>query len=159
MATRRFTARTVIARSPADGFAWVADHRNVPAVLEGIDRWEPLGDRTRGIGARFDVSMRALGLPLDNVLVLDRWDEPRAIGWRSESGLIPQSGGWRLDARPEGTEGTLTICYEPPGGALGGLVAGRVDGLVRGRLARAPERMRAAPERARLSPPPPPGPS
>jgi uncharacterized membrane protein len=143
MAARRFTARAVIARPLADVFAWVSDHRNVPTVLDGIDRWEPLGTRTRGIGARFDVSMRVLGFPLENVLVIDRWDEPRAIGWRSESGLIAQSGGWRFEPRPEGTEVRLTIGYEPPGGALGGLVAGRVDGLVRGRLEQALVRMRA----------------
>jgi uncharacterized membrane protein len=144
MAQRRFSARIVIARSAPDVFAWVADYRHLPAVLEGVDRWEPLGDRTRGAGARFDASMRALGLPLENVLVIDRWEEPSAIGWRSESGLVPQRGGWRFAARPEGTEVTLTIGYEPPGGALGGLLAGRVEGLVRGRLRRALERMRDA---------------
>ncbi len=147
MAHRRFTARTVIAREPADVFAWVADHRNVPTVLDGIDRWEPLGGATRGVGARFDVSMRALGVPLENVLVLDRWHEPSAIGWRSESGLIPQAGGWRFEGRPGGTEVTLTIGYDPPGGALGGLLAARVDGLVRGRLEHALERMKAVLER------------
>ena len=147
MAARRFTARTVIDRTPRDVFAWVADHRNVPRVLEGVDRWDPLGDRVAGVGARFDVSMRALGLPLENVLVLDRWDEPRAIGWRSESGLVPQAGGWRFEARDGGTEVTLSIGYEPPGGALGGLLAGSVDGLVRGRLEQALARMKAVLER------------
>src|SRR5205807_5069393 len=116
----------------------------VPAVLEGVERWRPLGAATHGVGTRFDVSMRALGLPLENVLVLDRWDEPRAIGWRSESGPIAQSGGWRFEPRPGGTEVTLTIAYEPPGGAVGGLLAGRVDGLVRGRLEAALRRMKAA---------------
>lgn len=147
MAPRRFTARTVIDRSPADVFAWVADPRHVPLVLEGIDRWEPLSDRTAGLGARFDVSMRALGLPLENVLVLDRWDEPSAIGWRSESGLVAQSGGWRFQPHGVGTEVALTIGYEPPGGALGGLLAARVDGVVRQRLERALERMRDLLER------------
>lgn len=142
MALRSFTARILIDRPPADVFAWVADPRHVPKVLEGVDRWEPLGERASGVGARFDVNMRALGFPLENVLVLDRWDEPRAIGWRSESGLIPQSGGWRFEPRGTGTEVALTIGYEPPGGALGGLVAGRVDGLVRERLRRALERMK-----------------
>jgi carbon monoxide dehydrogenase subunit G len=142
MAARRFTARTVIARPPADVFAWVADPRHVALVLEGVDRWEPLGERTTGVGARFDVSMRALGLPMENVLVLDRWDEPRAIGWRSESGLVAQTGGWRFEPRGTGTEVALTIGYEPPGGALGGLVAARVDGIVRQRLVRALERMK-----------------
>jgi uncharacterized membrane protein len=147
MASRRFSARTVIDRPPGDVFAWVADYRNAGSVLEGVDRWEPMGEATTGVGARFDVSMRALGLPLENVLVLDRWEEPRAIGWRSESGPIAQRGGWRFEPRPGGTEVTLTIAYDPPGGAIGGLLAGRVDGLVRGRLERALERMRAALER------------
>jgi ribosome-associated toxin RatA of RatAB toxin-antitoxin module len=147
MALRRFSARTVIARDPGDVFAWVADYRNAARALEGVERWEPLGGATRGVGARFDVSMRALGLPLENVLVLDRWEEPRAIGWRSESGLVGQTGGWRFEPRPEGTEVTLSIAYEPPGGVVGGLLAGRVDGLVRGRLEQALARMRAVLER------------
>ena len=147
MAVRRFSARIVIARPPADVFAWVADPGNVALVLEGVDRWEPLDDSATGVGARFDVSMRALGFPLENVLVLDRWDEPRAIGWRSEAGLVAQSGGWRFEPLGDGTEVTLTIGYEPPGGALGGLLAGRVDGLVRDRLRRALERMRDRLER------------
>src|SRR5437660_6190326 len=143
MTPRRFSARTVIARPPAGVFAWVADPGHVSDVLEGVDRWEPLDDRATGVGARFDVSMRALGLPLENVLVLDRWDEPRAIGWRSESGPIAQSGGWRFEPRPGGTEVTLTIAYEPPGGAVGGLLAGRAGGLVRARPEAALGRMKA----------------
>ena len=142
MTRRRYQVRTVIARPPAEVFAWVAAPEHVPQVLEGVDRWEPLGEPARGVGARFDVSMRALGLPLENVLVLDRWEEPRAIRWRSESGLVAQSGGWRFEPRGAGTEVTLTIGYEPPGGALGGLLADRVDGLVRERLERALARMK-----------------
>lgn len=144
MAPRRFSARTDIARDPGDVFAWVADYRNAAAVLDGIERWEPLGEATAGVGARFDVSMRALGLPLENVLVLDRWDEPREIGWRSESGLVGQRGGWRFESRPGGTEVTLSIAYDPPGGAVGALLAARVDGLVRGRLEGALLRMKDA---------------
>jgi uncharacterized membrane protein len=142
MPERRFSARVEIARQPADVFAWVADHRNVPRVLEGVSRWEPLSGRDRGLGARFDVAMRALGIPLENVLVLDRWDEPRAIGWRSESGPVPQEGGWRFLPTAGGTEVVLTIGYRPPAGAVGGLLAARVDGLVRARLQRALERMK-----------------
>jgi uncharacterized membrane protein len=148
MAVRRFSAHVVIARPAAEVFAWVADPRHVALVLDGVDRWEPLDDRATGVGARFDVSMRALGFPLENVLVLDRWDEPRAIGWRSESGLVAQSGGWRFEPRGDGTEVTLTIGYDPPGGPLGGLLAARVDGVVRDRLQRALERMRDRMERA-----------
>ncbi len=142
MAERRFTAKGVIGCTPAAAFRWVADYRNVPKALEGIGRWKPLGRRTRGAGARFDVEMKALGLPLHNVLVLDSWREPDEITWVSESGLISQRGGWTFKPLGDGTEVTLTIAYRPPAGVVGGLVAGRVDGLVRKRLERALERMR-----------------
>jgi uncharacterized membrane protein len=137
MADRTFSASVRIAREPEAVFDWVADYRHVARVLEGVERWDPLQHETRGRGARFSVSMSALGFPLENVLVLDVWDEPRAIGWRSESGLLEQSGRWEFRPRQEGTDVTLTISYVPPLGLVGQLVAGEVDSLVRGRLDRA----------------------
>jgi uncharacterized membrane protein len=142
MALRRFAARIRIARRPEEVFAWVADHRNVPRALDGLESWAPLGPRTTGRGARFAVSVHALGLSLDNVLVLDTWAAPRAIGWRSESGTVFHAGCWRFEPRPGATEVELSIGYEPPGGIVGRLVAGRVDGVVRHRMERALARMR-----------------
>jgi ribosome-associated toxin RatA of RatAB toxin-antitoxin module len=137
MANHRFSASVRIAAEPQTVFDWVADYRHVAQVLEGVNRWEPLQHQTRGRGARFSVSMSALGFPLDNVLFLDVWEEPRAIGWRSESGLIEQTGRWDFVPRQEGTEVSLTISYVPPLGLVGQLVAGEVDALVRARLERA----------------------
>ncbi|HZV52553.1 MAG TPA: SRPBCC family protein [Candidatus Dormibacteraeota bacterium] len=142
MVERRFSARVEIARGPGEVFDWVADYRNASLALEGVSRWRPLTGRTRGPGARFEVSMEVLGVPLENVLVLDLWDRPRAIGWRSESGLVPQTGRWRFEPCDEGTAVSLTIAYRPPGGALGSLVLARADDLVRGRLRHALERMK-----------------
>lgn len=142
MPERSFAANALIRREPEAVFDWVADYRNVPRVLDGIARWEPIGSQTRAVGARFDVEMHVLGFPLANELVLETWDRPRAIEWRSASGLVPQRGGWRFEARPQGTLVTLTIAYTPPGGLAGSLVAGRVDGLVRSRLDQALARMK-----------------
>jgi uncharacterized membrane protein len=147
MAPHRFSARTAIDRPPAAVFAWVADPGHVPLVLDGVERWQPLGDRADGVGARFDVRVRALGVAVETVIVLNRWEAPRAIGWRSESAPVPHSGGWRFEPRGAGTEIALTIDYEAPGGLLGGLVADRVDGILRERLDRALERMRDLIER------------
>jgi uncharacterized membrane protein len=144
MAARRLTARTEIARPPAEVFAWVADHRNITRALDGVERWEPMGRCARGVGARFAVRVGAAGLALDAVLVLDRWDEPDAIGWHSLSGPVRQSGAWRFVARRPGTHVELDIAYEPPAGIIGDLVASRVEGVVRDRLEVALERMRDA---------------
>src|SRR5438128_2376129 len=142
MAEHRFSAGIAIARPPQAVFDWVADYRHVAEVLEGVDRWEPLQQQTRGLGARFDVSISVLGFPLENVLVLDRWEEPRCIGWRSEGGLIRQTGRWDFRPCTEGTMVSLSIGYLPPLGLVGQLVAGEVDSLVRGRLRQALEGMK-----------------
>ncbi len=143
MSEHVFAARAHIDRPPEAVFDWVADYRNVPTVLEGIGRWHPLGKQTRGAGARFDVEMDALGLPLQNVLALESWEEPRQIRWRSESGLIPQRGGWLFRRRGAGTDVVLEIAYSPPGGVVGGLLANTVNSTVRRRLERALEKMKA----------------
>jgi uncharacterized membrane protein len=142
MAEHRFSADIVIRRPPEVVFDWVADYRHVAKVLEGINHWEPLQQETRGPGTRFEVSMTALGFPLENVLVLDRWEEPRSIGWRSESGLLQQTGRWEFRPRDDGTAVSLSIGYVPPLGMVGELVAGEVDALVRGRLRQALEAMK-----------------
>jgi uncharacterized membrane protein len=142
MAERVFSARVHMDRPPETVFRWVSDYRNVPRVLEGVTRWRPVDQQTTGEGARFDVKMEALGLPLENVLVLNTWQEPRAIAWRSESGIIPQRGGWLFRRRGDGTDVVLEIAYTPPGGAVGGILASTVDSTVRRRLERALEGMK-----------------
>jgi len=148
MSWREFEITRRIATTPQRAFDFVADYRNVPRVLEGVSRWEPLSDRATGKGARFEVEMKTFGIPLANVLVLDEWEPDRRIAWRSESGLIEQRGGWTFAARrPEATDVTLAISYRPPGAAVGNLLAGRVDSVVRARLARALDSMTSLLER------------
>jgi uncharacterized membrane protein len=144
MAERRFSAEVSIRRPPQAVFDWVADYRHVAQVLEGVDRWEPLQPQTRGAGVRFAVSMTALGIPLENVLVLDSWEEPHSIGWRSESGVLQQTGRWEFRPHDGGTAVSLSIGYLPPLGMVGRLVAGEVDAVVRGRLQHALGAMKTA---------------
>src|SRR5882672_8677044 len=128
--------------TPERAFDYFADHTHVAEVLEGISRWEPIGARTEGIGARYRVEMRALGLPLQNVLRLNRWRRPQEIGWISESGLITQEGGFTFHEVPQGVRIELRIAYEPPASVLGAAVARRLDFLVRRRLEQALDRIR-----------------
>lgn len=139
---RRFEARTFIRRPAEDVFDFIADYRNVPRVLEGVSRWDPIGRKSRGVGARYRVEMRTLGIPLGAVLRLDGWRRPSRISWVSEDGLITQSGGWTFTPRNGGVELELEMAYSPPAGGLGDLVAGRVEGLVKRRLTTALERIR-----------------
>ena len=145
MARRELTAEVTVRCPPERAFDYFADHRHVAAVLEGVSRWEPAGEKTEGVGARYEVEMQALGLPLKSVLRLNRWSRPPEIGkigWISESGLIKQEGGFTFKKVKDGTRIELRIAYEPPASFVGGAIAGRLDWVVRRRLQKALERIR-----------------
>jgi uncharacterized membrane protein len=142
MAQREFSAGVTIKCSPERAFDYFADHRHVAAVLEGISEWKPIGRKVQGVGARYEVEMVALGLPLKSVLRINRWRRPHEIGWVSESGLIKQEGGFRFTEVKGGAHIDLRIAYTPPAAMLGAAIAGRLDWVVRRRLQTALENIR-----------------
>lgn len=142
MAQLEFTAAVTVKCSPEKAFDYFADHRHVAAVLDGISKWEPIGPKAQGVGARYEVEMVALGLPLKSALRLNRWRRPREIGWVSESGLIKQEGGFTFTEVKGGVHIVLRIAYTPPAAILGATVARRLDWVVRNRLQKAMERIR-----------------
>jgi uncharacterized membrane protein len=142
MARLEFSAAVTVETTPERAFDYFADYRHVADVLEGVNRWEPIGEKTEGLGARFRVEILALGFPLKNVLRLNRWRRPQEIGWVSESGLIKQEGGFKFTQAGRAVEIKLRIAYEPPASVIGAAVAHRLDPLVRGRLQSALERIR-----------------
>lgn len=143
MAQLEFSAAVTIKCPPQRAFDYFADHRHVAAVLDGISRWEPIGGKSKGIGARYEVEMVALGFPLKSVLTLSRWRPPHEIGWVSESGLVKQEGGFTFTEVKGGVHIVLRIAYTPPASILGAAVAGRLDWVIRRRLQAALERIRS----------------
>jgi ribosome-associated toxin RatA of RatAB toxin-antitoxin module len=141
LALHDFRAQILVHLAPEAAFDFVADHRHVKQVLEGVTRWRPLG-RSTGVGARFDVEMSLFSLPIGGILRIDTWDRPHRIGWVSESGPIEQRGGWRFTKHPDGVEIELAIAYRPPGGVVGDVLAGGLESRVRARLRQALERIR-----------------
>jgi uncharacterized membrane protein len=142
MALVEFRSHVDVKTTPERAFDYFADYRHVAEVLEGISKWSPVSQKTRGVGARYSVEMVAFGFPLRNVLRLNRWRRPKEIGWVSESGLIKQEGGFTFTETATGVRIELRIAYEPPGSVVGAAVAQRVDGTVRRRLAQALQRIR-----------------
>ncbi|HEV2027598.1 MAG TPA: SRPBCC family protein [Candidatus Dormibacteraeota bacterium] len=142
MARLEFKADVTVKVPPERVFDYFADYRHVAAVLEGVSRWEPAGQKTRGVGARYNVEMVALGFPLKSVLRLNRWRRPHEIGWISESGLIKQEGLFIFTAVSGGAHVELRIAYEPPASFVGAAIAKRLDPLVKRRLKGALERIR-----------------
>ena len=142
MARFEFKSEVTVKSSPERAFDYFTDHRHVAAVLEGVSKWEPVGTKTRGVGARYNVELVAFGLPLRSVLRLNRWKRPEEIGWVSESGLVKQDGGFTFEKTPSGVRIELRIAYEPPASFVGAALARPLDRVVRERLKRALERIR-----------------
>jgi uncharacterized membrane protein len=142
MPTLEFSAAVVVHASPERVFDYFADFSHVAMVLEGVSRWEPIGSKSTGVGARYNVEMMAMGFPLRNILRLNHWRRPHEIGWVSESGLVKQEGGFTITKVPEGVRVELRIAYVPPASVVGALVAKRLDWVVKRRLQRALEHIR-----------------
>jgi len=142
MARLEFTAEVRVKAPPERAFEYFADYHHVAAVLDGVSKWVPVGRKTRGVGARYNVEMVALGFPLKSVLRLNRWRRPREIGWISESGLVNQEGLFTFTPVSGGVQIELRIAYEPPGSFIGEAIAKRLDPLVKRRLTAALERIR-----------------
>jgi uncharacterized membrane protein len=142
MAKVEFAAGVTVKCPPERAFDYFADYRHVAAVVEGVTRWEPIGAKSAGAGARFNVEVSALGVPLKSVLRLNRWRRPEEIGWVSESGVIKQEGGFRFAKVAGGVHIELRIAYEPPASFLGAAIAKRLDWTVKRRLTAALERIR-----------------
>ena len=50
-----FAAAVTVKTTPERAFDYFADHHHVAEVLEGVSRWDPIGEQTGGIGARYRV--------------------------------------------------------------------------------------------------------
>jgi uncharacterized membrane protein len=142
VAQLEFKAAVDVESTPERAFDYFADHRHVAQVLAGVTRWEPIGERSTGVGARYNVEMKAVGVPLRSVLRLDRWKRPREIGWVSESGVVKQRGGFTFTPIPHGVRIELHITYVPPASVIGAAIARSLDGAVRQRLQQALEHIR-----------------
>ena len=123
-------------------FDWVADYRNVPRVMKGISEWRPVGEQAEGIGARYQVELGELPVPLRARLVIVEWKRPRAIAWATEWSPVGNRGRWTFRPREGDTEVELAVTYQPPAGGLGNIVASGIEGIVRNRIVAALDRMK-----------------
>ena len=112
-------------------------------VLEGVTSWKPIGEKARGEGARYKISMGALGLSLSTEMRIDQWEDGRALGWVSDRSPVWQQGRWTFTpAGSDATQVQLRIRYRPPAGSLGNFVSARLEGIIRARIVNALERMK-----------------
>jgi acyl-CoA synthetase (AMP-forming)/AMP-acid ligase II/uncharacterized protein YndB with AHSA1/START domain len=130
--------------APADEiWAIVTDPEQYAKFAHAITRWEPQGDKDRGLGARYAMRMRAGSAEVGGLVEVVEWDEGCDMAWNSVTG-IDQRGRWRLRRQEDGrTRVSLRLSYQAPGGLLGTLSDRVSAGTVRGNLRRTLENLKA----------------
>jgi len=128
-------------------FDYVDDHRNTTKYMKDLTKWAPVGSKTHGKGARFEVAMKAGPMTLSSVVDITTWTENRAIGWRSSEGF-KQTGAWTFKKSGTGTEATFDMEYELPGGIAGRMLSRAADPIVRGNIEQSVRALRAQVEKA-----------
>jgi uncharacterized membrane protein len=128
-------------------FAFVDDHRNTTKYMKDLTKWAPVGSKTHGKGAQFEVAMKAGPMTLSSVVDITTWTENRAIGWKS-SGGFKQTGKWTFKPAAGGTEATFDMDYELPGGIAGRMASRLADPIVRGNIEASVRNLRSQVERS-----------
>jgi uncharacterized membrane protein len=132
-------------------FAFVDDHRNTTKYMKDLTKWAPVGSKTHGKGAQFQVAMKAGPMTLSSVVDITTWTENRAIGWKSIEGF-KQTGKWTFKPSAGGTEATFDMDYELPGGIAGRMASRLADPVVRGNIEASVRNLRSQVERSAKKP-------
>ena len=110
--------RTATCRAPlAVAFAYVADYRAIPSWMLGIEQFVPVGERSHGEGAEFDVTAR-FGVRLHTRIRATEWVGQKLIGMESVRGVHVRS---RFGFEEDGplTRVTAEVSYRLPRGPAG----------------------------------------
>jgi uncharacterized membrane protein len=121
--------RTASCRAPLDvAFAYVADYRNIPSWMLGIERFDPVGGQDRGEGAEFDVTAK-FGVRLHTRIRATEWVDERLIGMQSVRGVAVCSR-FSFDGAGSDTNITAEVSYRLPGGPAGRMMHRAVGSFV-----------------------------
>ena len=116
------SASIVIDAPVTDVFGYVDDWANTTKYTHDLVGWEPVGDRTHGLGATFAARMKMGPATQSSTLEITRWEQDAVIGWEPRDGF-DQRGGYTFTDLGGRTEVRLELDIRLPGG-----IAGRVLG-------------------------------
>ena len=121
----------VVQASAAEVFAVVDDWTRTTDYMRGLKRWEPAGEQTHGVGARFAVAMDAGPKTLDSTVEIVERDEDRRIAWVPVDG-VRQSGAWTFEPIDDARcRARLDTEFELGGGLAGRALAKAAEPVIR----------------------------
>ncbi len=122
----RVAAEVDVAAAPAAVWTFVANPARYLEFMAGMTRWEVVGDRARGLGARYRMLLLVGSAEVGGLVEVVEWEEGRDIAWHSVTGL-DQRGRWRLRERDDGgAHVELRLQYGVAGAGITGWIAERV---------------------------------
>ena len=96
-------------------FAFIADHTNTPRFMRGIQRYEPIGSKSQGKGARFVTVAQVAGRSIESELEITGWSDGKQMVATSVKGPKTR-GSWTFARRDDSTTDiTLKYEFEVPG--------------------------------------------
>jgi uncharacterized membrane protein len=113
-----------------NSFAYVADHRNVPAWMWGVTKFEALGELDQGVGATFDVAVNLGPKTIYLRSLITEWVEDEQISMKSIQG-VEGTMTWRFDAIDDETTAiSVDVDYILPPGMAGKMLKKLIDPIV-----------------------------
>jgi uncharacterized membrane protein len=148
----RVSARLEINAPPALVWEQISDPGRYLQFMSGITRWEVVGSRRSGLGARYQMLLRVRSAEIGGLIEVVEYVRDRELAWTSVTG-VDQRGRWRLRERQGGarTAVELRLQYGVAGSGILGWVAEHVAApTVTGHLRRSLQQLKRQVEHERL---------
>jgi uncharacterized membrane protein len=129
----------------------ISDPSRALHFMAALTRWEVVGDRKQGLGARYRMLMRVGSAEIGGLVEVVEWKPESDFAWNSVTGL-DQRARWRLRERPHNrTRVEFRLSYGVAGSGIGGWIAERVAApAVRTNLRRSLQQLKRQVEQEQL---------
>ena len=143
----------IVIGAPAE-LVWqtISDPSRYLHFMSGITRWEVVGGKRIGLGARYRMLLRVGSAEVGGLIEVVEFVKDADLAWTSITG-IDQRGRWRLRPANDGrtTVTTLRLSYGVAGSGIWGWLADRVSApTVRGHLRRSLQQLKRQVEHEQL---------
>ena len=148
----RVEANIEISAPRALVWEYVADPSRYLHFMSGITRWEVVGAKRAGLGARYRMLLRVGSAEVGGLIEVVEFARDADLAWTSITG-VDQRGRWRLRPRNDGraTATTLRLSYGVAGSGISGWIAEQVAApAVRGHLRRTLQQLKRQVEHEQL---------
>jgi uncharacterized membrane protein len=148
----RVESKIEISAPPALVWEYVSDPARYLHFMSGITRWEVVGQKKTGLGARYRMLLRVGSAEVGGLIEIVEFVKGADLAWTSITG-VDQRGRWRLRGANEGrtTITTLRLSYGVAGSGIWGWLADQISApTVRGHLRRSLQQLKRQVEHEQL---------